>query len=86
LLWKNEGYFADSPAFVIDRKCTGCGLCVSVCSFKARYIDPVKNIAIVREDICKGCGICVASCRNGASQQYDFEKTEVMRELDQILV
>ena len=86
LLWQNEGYFADSPAFVIDRKCTGCGLCVSACSFKARYIDPVKNIAIVREDICKGCGICVASCRNGASQQYDFEKTEVMRELDQILV
>jgi len=86
LLWNKESYFADSQAFVKDRKCTGCGICISACPFNARSINPVTNKAVVKEDICKGCGICVAACKNGASQQYDFEKKEIIRELDQILV
>ena len=44
---------------VIERKCTGCGLCVSNCPFGAIEMvngKPELNAA------CKVCGICVKNC------------------------
>ena len=44
---------------IIERKCTGCGLCASNCPFGA--ID-MKDGKPELNAACKGCGICVKNC------------------------
>lgn len=85
LLWSGVGEYSDHPAYVNERLCSGCGLCVSACPYDARVIDEVSGKAKVLEDLCKGCGTCVIACPNGASQQYDFERVTVFEVLDEIL-
>jgi len=55
------------------------------CPYGARVIDPRSNKAVVLDDVCKGCGTCVITCPNGASQQYDFERSTVLDVLDEML-
>ena len=69
-------------AEVSERLCAGCGLCVAVCPYGARLIEPGRDVASVVEALCQGCGACVAACPNGASQQRGFEKTQVYAMLD----
>ena len=85
LLWSGVGEYSDYQAYVNERLCSGCGLCVSACPYDARVIDEVSGKAQVLEDLCKGCGTCVISCPNGASQQYDFERATVLDVLDEVL-
>jgi len=85
LLWNRVADLADNQAYVNERLCCGCGLCVSACPYNARVIDDVSNKALVLDDLCKGCGTCVISCPNGASQQYDFEKATMLDVLDEII-
>jgi nitroreductase/NAD-dependent dihydropyrimidine dehydrogenase PreA subunit len=50
-----------SPPEVIMKKCTGCGLCMSVCpAFVLELRD--KKARVVRGDWCIGCGQCGAVC------------------------
>ena len=69
-------------AEVNERLCAGCGLCVAVCPYAARLIEPGQRVATVVEALCQGCGACVAACPNGASQQRGFEKTQLYAVLD----
>jgi heterodisulfide reductase subunit A len=46
-------------------KCSGCGVCWTVCPYQA-ISHGEDGIAIVNEALCKGCGVCVSSCRSGA--------------------
>lgn len=85
LLWKGEATFVDNQAYVVDRLCSACGLCVSACPYEARTIDTYSNVAQVHADLCKGCGTCVISCPNGASRQYDYERSTVLEILDDLL-
>ncbi len=85
LLWSGIGEYARTQAWVNERRCCACGLCVSTCPFQARVIDTVSNKAKVLEDLCRGCGTCTISCPNGASQQYDFERGSVLDVLNVIL-
>jgi NAD-dependent dihydropyrimidine dehydrogenase PreA subunit len=49
---------------VIDfEKCTGCGICVSVCPTGA---IEVNQHAVVNEETCNGCAACVSECPNEA--------------------
>jgi heterodisulfide reductase subunit A len=72
-------------AYVINRLCCGCGLCVSVCPYQARVINEEEGKAEVTESLCQGCGNCVVACRNAASQQKNFEKGLNMAVLDAAL-
>jgi heterodisulfide reductase subunit A len=85
LLWSGEVELAEDIAYVDERRCSGCGLCVSACPYDARVIDEASNKAQVLEDLCKGCGTCVVSCPNGASQQYNFERSAIMDVLDEVM-
>ena len=49
---------------IIEDNCTGCGLCVSRCSFNA--ISLTEKIATIDEKKCKGCGDCLVVCRSSA--------------------
>lgn len=63
-------YAKQGHATVNEHSCTGCGNCVSVCTFAAcrlQYIDG-RYISRVNKMRCKGCGNCVAVCPNGTIQ------------------
>lgn len=72
-------------AEVNERLCAGCGLCVGVCPYEARVIDPEKGIAGVMEVLCQGCGACAAICPNAATKQVGFAKEEIMAALDSLI-
>ncbi|SHI76461.1 4Fe-4S dicluster domain-containing protein [Desulfofundulus thermosubterraneus DSM 16057] len=65
-------------ATVEEELCVGCGMCVKVCDYQARSIDPLRRVADVNEALCQGCGACVAACPNGASQQKGYEKGQLL--------
>jgi len=69
-------------AYVIKRLCCGCGLCVTVCPYDARFLNEEEGKAEVIGGLCQGCGSCVIACRNAASQQRNFEKELNMAVLD----
>jgi heterodisulfide reductase subunit A len=72
-------------AYVINRLCCGCGLCVTVCPYGARILNEEEGKAEVMGSLCQGCGSCVIACRNGASQQRNFEKDLNLAALDAVI-
>jgi heterodisulfide reductase subunit A len=58
-------------AEINQNKCSGCGLCVSVCPYNAVSLDE-KGKAAVNEAMCKGCGNCASSCRSDAPSLRGF--------------
>jgi heterodisulfide reductase subunit A len=72
-------------AYVINRLCCGCGLCVTVCPYGARVLNEEEGKAEVMGSLCQGCGSCVIACRNGASQQRNFEKDLNLAALDAVI-
>lgn len=62
--------------------CSGCGVCVLACPYEARKIDPFTGRAQVVEILCQGCGACVTACPNGATQQRNFAKPQIMKMID----
>ena len=73
-------------AEVHESLCMGCGLCVDICPYQARYIDEVKKIANTRPFLCDSCGACVAICPNDASYLRDFMGEQSIAALDALLV
>ncbi|MCK4692526.1 MAG: CoB--CoM heterodisulfide reductase iron-sulfur subunit A family protein, partial [Anaerolineales bacterium] len=69
-------------ASVNSRLCAACGICVEVCPYGARVLEPDSTHAEVIEVLCQGCGACVAACPNKASQQKGFEFGQVMGMLE----
>jgi len=69
-----------APAIVASvnpRLCAACGLCVEICPYGARRLEPGMNYAEVIEVLCQGCGACIAACPNKASQQKGFEFSQM---------
>jgi heterodisulfide reductase subunit A len=58
-------------AEISQNKCSGCGLCISVCPYSAITFDD-KGKASVNEALCKGCGNCASSCRSDAPSLRGF--------------
>jgi heterodisulfide reductase subunit A-like polyferredoxin len=69
-------------ASVNPRLCAACGICVEVCPYGARVLEPGMEHAEVIEVLCQGCGACVAACPNKASQQKGFEFVQVFEMLE----
>ncbi len=53
-------------AMVDQRRCVGCGTCVSICPYLAIELDEQKGLAEVNQGLCKGCGSCAAACWSAA--------------------
>ncbi len=66
-------------AFVDENICSACGICVEVCPYEAREIDPYQRIARVHEVLCQGCGACVAACPNNACELRNATSVQVGR-------
>jgi heterodisulfide reductase subunit A len=71
-------------AVVNTKRCSACGLCVEVCPYGARVLEPGWPYAEVIEVLCQGCGTCVVACPNKASQQTGVEVGQVYGMLDAV--
>ncbi len=73
-------------AEVHEALCMGCGLCVDVCPYGARYIDQTRDIAMTHPFLCDSCGSCVAICPNNAAYLRDSMGEQSIAALDALLV
>jgi heterodisulfide reductase subunit A len=64
-------------ASVDEDRCSGCGICVSICPYGARELDMVKRIVKVTEALCQGCGACSAGCPTGAADQRNLTDQQI---------
>jgi len=69
-------------AYVDELICSGCGICVEVCPYEAREMDPRKGISIVRSALCQGCGACIAACPNNACELRNTRAGQMLRMVD----
>ena len=65
-------------AYVSERKCVKCLLCVSACPYGARLYDDESNIVRVNEITCQGCGACAVFCPSQATDMVEFSASGVM--------
>lgn len=72
-------------AEVKESLCMGCGLCVDVCPYAARYIDAKTKTAQLHPFLCDSCGSCVAICPNDASYLRDLMGSQAVSSLDALL-
>jgi len=73
-------------AHVNEDICSGCGVCVSICSFNALELVKDENgkaKSKVNEALCKGCGACIGACPSGAMQQYGFKDKQIIPMMDE---
>jgi heterodisulfide reductase subunit A len=68
-------------AAVDEDLCSGCGICVDVCPYKARELIERKDgkgwVIKVTEVLCEGCGACSAACPVGACQQANLRDKQI---------
>jgi len=64
--------------------CTGCGVCVEVCPYKAITLNE-KHKAVINEVLCKGCGNCASSCRSGAPSLRGFTDAGILAQVTSCL-
>ncbi len=87
LLARKKIAMSGTVAYVNPVVCSSCGVCVSICPYKApSFIEegPFKGKAQVNPVLCKGCGLCVASCRSGAINLKGFEEAQIMAMINEI--
>jgi heterodisulfide reductase subunit A len=83
----NRGYVEMEPntAWIDEKLCSGCHVCVGMCPYTAIHFDAEKKVAILNEALCKGCGTCVAACPSGAAQQNLFRDEQLFAEVEGVL-
>ena len=69
-------------AFVDEGICSGCGICVEICPYEAREMDPHRGISIVHSALCQGCGACIASCPNFACELRNNASNQILKMVD----
>jgi len=79
----NQGKVSLEPiaAKVSEELCSGCGVCGSLCPYKAITLNDIgegHRRAEVNDAMCKGCGTCGAACPSKAITMQHF-KTEQIR-------
>ena len=87
LLARKKIAMSGTVAYVNPVVCSSCGVCVSICPYKApSFIEegPFKGKAQINPVLCKGCGLCVASCRSGAINLKGFEEGQIMAMINEI--
>ena len=69
-------------ASVDEETCTGCGQCVSVCTYHAIEVDARTKIAVVNEALCEGCGACSVTCPSKAMQLKNWTHRQYFAMID----
>jgi NADPH-dependent glutamate synthase beta subunit-like oxidoreductase len=68
--------------------CSGCGVCVPLCSYDAIKLEKSgdKAVAVIDDHRCKRCGVCVAACPSAAITLEHCVDKDVMAEIEGVLV
>ncbi len=85
LIQKGEIELEPNIAFIDEKKCSGCRVCIAMCPYGAIYFDKEKGVAVVNSALCRGCGTCVAACPSKAAQQYLFRDEQILAEIEGVL-
>lgn len=72
---KMEMHSAGKP-YVIEKKCVGCGRCVSICAHDAPQITDRK--AMIQQEKCVGCGRCIGVCPMDAVCAANDESNDIL--------
>jgi heterodisulfide reductase subunit A len=69
---------------VNEKKCMGCGACISACAYGAIEFRETRQgkKAAVNPVLCKGDGLCNATCPTGAIRLKHFTDEEIIAEID----
>ena len=72
---------------VDEKKCMGCGACISACTYAAIEFRETRQgkKAVVNPVICKGDGLCNARCPTGAISLKHFTDEELLSQIDAAL-
>lgn len=73
-----------SVCVVNERKCMGCGACISSCTYGALdFVDTRQGKkAGVNPVLCKGCGLCNSKCPTGAISLKHYTDEEIISQID----
>ena len=66
-------------ALVDEGICSGCGICVEICPYEAREMDPQRGISMVHSALCQGCGACIAACPNNACELRNSSAGQILQ-------
>lgn len=72
---------------VSEKKCMGCGECVSACAYGALELRDTKQgkKATINPVLCKGDGLCNSKCPTGAIQLKHYTDEELLSEIDAVI-
>lgn len=72
--------------------CSGCGLCIPICPYKAIELKSIserahgrvisRDVAAVNTGLCQGCGACTVACRSSALNLKGFTNEQILAEVD----
>ncbi len=82
LFSRKELLHEPTVAHVDEEVCSGCGVCVAVCTYKAISLDDNNKVAVVNEALCEGCGSCVATCPSKAIQHRNWSHRQLLAMID----
>ncbi|HAP93290.1 MAG TPA: heterodisulfide reductase [Desulfotomaculum sp.] len=72
---------------VAEKKCMGCGACISACIYGAIELRETRQgkKAVVNPVLCKGDGLCNAKCPTGAISLKHFTDEELLSQIDAVV-
>lgn len=92
LLSKDEMDTEPIVSEVDESICVGCGMCVSICPYKAIELKTIqekvqgkvieRKVASVNSGLCQGCGACTVACRSSALNIKHFTNEQILAEVD----
>ncbi|MFO7838010.1 MAG: response regulator, partial [Desulfosalsimonadaceae bacterium] len=85
LLSRKQVHAGRKVAVVRHALCSRCRLCMMVCPYDARTIDPETGEIMVDIIKCQGCGACAAVCPNSATIMASGSEGEMFEMIDAAL-
>jgi heterodisulfide reductase subunit A len=85
LFSKDEMTQEPTVACVVEEICSGCGVCVEICPYEARELDPVRGVATVNAALCENCGACLVACPNKATRIRNWTPEQILTMADAVM-
>lgn len=76
-----------SSGGVVEKRCIGCGECVSACAYGAVALVETGqgDKAVVDPALCQGDGLCSSLCATGAIELDRDTDEDILRQIDAAL-